>query len=71
MHQSLSEFYAKVYRKQGVSKSVHFPFIIVHRTFILEQKTSKKTGRQATPKIMSYDYAPSCRTTIPTHVVRS
>ena len=51
--------------------TVHSSFINVHHTFILVQKTGMKKTVKQTSDVMSYDYAPSCRTTIGAHVVRS
>ena len=51
--------------------TVHSTFITVHCIFILVQKTSMKMTVKQTSDVMSYDYAPSCRTTIGAHVVRS
>ena len=66
----------QAFRRSSVGRSlsfttVHFSFTNVHHTFILVQKTSMKMTAKQTPDVMSYDYAPSCRTTIGAHVVRS
>ena len=50
--------------------TVHSSFTTVHHTFILVQKTGRKKTSEQTSDVMSYDYAPSCRTFIATHVVR-
>ncbi len=39
--------------------------------FILASEIAMKSSVQDSVKIMLYDYAPSCRTTILPHVVRS
>ena len=51
--------------------TVHSSFTTVHHTFILVQKTGRKKTSEQTSDVTSYDYAPSCRTTIGAHVVRS
>ena len=51
--------------------TVHSSFTTVHYIFILVQKTGMKMTGKQTSDVMSYDYAPSCRTTIGAHVVRS
>ena len=51
--------------------TVHSSFTTVHHIFILVQKTGMKKTVKQTSDVMSYDYAPSCRTTIGAHVVRS
>ena len=51
--------------------TVHSSFINVHHTFTLVHKTGMKKTVKQTSDVMSYDYAPSCRTTIGAHVVRS
>ena len=51
--------------------TVHSSFTTVHYIFILVQKTGMKKTVKQTSDVMSYDYAPSCRTTIGAHVVRS
>ena len=64
------------FRRSSVGRSSSFTtvlssFTTVHHTFILVQKIGMKKTVKQTSDVMSYDYAPSCRTTIGAHVVRS
>ena len=47
--------------------TVHSSFTNVRHSFILVQKTCIKMTVKQTSDVMSYDYAPSCRTTIGAH----